>query len=268
MRRRGFVLIELLAFIGVIGILAAILLPALARAREAARRESCMANLAQLGLALRMYADECNRTLPWSGGNNDASCLALLTGDYILDTNQFRCPSDSMAEPGCFRDYPYKYGADDGARLDETVTYLNAAYGLRTSYDYFGAYSAAPLRFPHPSRPTPKVPLMWDIVYFTMGYGQAEHFNHVPGGGNVLWMDGSVTFERAERWAGENLPYRPEGIAFIAPEDVDYLYERVPEPSPDQMFGMPGMMPFSSNGGPLPPGLPMPGMLSPPPNSR
>ena len=67
MRRRGFTLIELLVVIAIIAILAAILFPVFARAREKARQTSCLSNVKQLGLGILMYAQDYDERLPLDG---------------------------------------------------------------------------------------------------------------------------------------------------------------------------------------------------------
>lgn len=67
--RAGFTLIELLVVIAIIAILAAILFPVFAQAREAARKATCVSNMKQIGLGLLMYAGDYDETLPWAASN-------------------------------------------------------------------------------------------------------------------------------------------------------------------------------------------------------
>jgi len=103
MRRSGFTLIELLVVIAIIAILAAILFPVFAQAREKARTASCSSNTKQLGLAVIMYKQDYDERFPF-GGWRPTTALGPeegtwewqnSTAPYIKNKGVFRCPSTS-----------------------------------------------------------------------------------------------------------------------------------------------------------------------------
>ena len=124
MKRRGFTLIELLVVIAIIAILAAILFPVFAKAREKARQTSCLSNLKQLALGIQMYAQDYDERFGpmffYEGGNSAGSLYWWedMLQPYVKNYQIVRCPSMTPTgynyhrPPGLPNPLPYSYNCN------------------------------------------------------------------------------------------------------------------------------------------------------------
>ncbi|MGM0493818.1 MAG: DUF1559 domain-containing protein [Armatimonadota bacterium] len=130
-RTSGFTLIELLVVIAIIAILAAILFPVFARAREKARQTSCMSNVKQLQLGILMYAQDFDEMLPTEdynyglGGTDGDGSWRGVVFPYVKNSQLFICPSHSPTS-----------NVFDGSVADKG---MNASYAINDLHQDSGA---------------------------------------------------------------------------------------------------------------------------------
>lgn len=232
-RRKGFTLIELLVVIAIISILAAILFPVFARARESARRASCASNLRNIGLAVALYIQDSDERLmlPWTAdygdGYEEAIWTDILPKSYIKTKQILICPSFKDSTNATYSVYgttpyystTYGYnatymapdmgcpaGVDSGGNNTGTGTYGNRPC---TSYSSGGGafFPAEPIHLSVADEPSN-----------TLLASESSHYRADSGG----WVSGYYYVKPPSLWAG----YDPNNSATWTRDSLGGLWPR------------------------------------------
>jgi prepilin-type N-terminal cleavage/methylation domain-containing protein/prepilin-type processing-associated H-X9-DG protein len=204
-RHPAFTLIELLVVIAIIAILAAILFPVFARAREKARQTSCLTNLKNQGLAVQMYAGDYDEVLPLGydefliKARDEQAFWVGKIAPYVKNHQVFDCPSSNLFKTIQLSNL-YEYGCNScvlaGLRIFKGQQAWDNQNGICLNM-------TGPLRLAEASEPA-RVPIITDTAFFAntglWHFYCWSHANRIHSGGMVFaFLDGHTKWHRREQ---------------------------------------------------------------------
>lgn len=195
--KTGFTLIELLVVIAIIAILASILFPVFGRARENARRSSCMSNLKQLGLGLLQYSQDYDEKFPMQETKDFWNGMT----PYIKSDQLYKCPSETSNQ--------FTYGANN--KTDADYPYVRQSYAWNDKMRVLTTGGQAGVQGSLPAVVTPTQTIMF------LEWSAEDTPRGLYGAGDMKWaMDNQTTNPTAtKQWAALNRHLSGSSFTFM-----------------------------------------------------